>query len=230
MRTIVVFIVLALACPAWPEIVTRLDTTNRVVALTFDACETKAPAFFDGALVRYLTNNKIPFTVFVSGKFALRNAVDLKALSSLPFVEIENHSLNHRTRMTNMSLPVLAREVASNGRLLGRITGREPRFFRFPYDRSNPRIVAAVESMGYRAVGFEFASGDPDRTLSGDRILAWVLRMTRPGSILIFHMNGRGWRTAEIMPRLTGALRKRGYSFVRLDEGVGGGKEPGVRP
>jgi len=200
--------------------ITRLISTNKVVALTFDACETKTPAYFDQSIVGYLTNQKIPFTVFVSGKFARRNAEELKVLSGFKFAEFENHSMNHSKRMTNMGPVRLTSEVASNADLIEKITGRKPVFFRFPYGFSNDRTVAAVEKMGYRVVRWSFASGDPDPKIPAWKILQEAVLLTKPGSILIFHINGRGWHTGEVLPKLVKQLRKKGYTFVRLEDGL----------
>jgi len=45
-----------------------------------------------------------------------------------------------------------------------------------------------------------------------------VLDKTRPGSIVIFHINGRGRKTAEALPAILAGLRQRGYHFVQLSE------------
>ena len=44
-----------------------------------------------------------------------------------------------------------------------------------------------------------------------------VHRDVKPGNILIFHINGRGWSTGEALPSIVGQLRRRGYRFTRLD-------------
>jgi peptidoglycan/xylan/chitin deacetylase (PgdA/CDA1 family) len=43
-----------------------------------------------------------------------------------------------------------------------------------------------------------------------------VVSKARPGSIIIFHINGRGWKTAEALPTILRHLRERGFRFVRL--------------
>ena len=40
-----------------------------------------------------------------------------------------------------------------------------------------------------------------------------VVARTKPGSILLFHANGRGWNTASALPRIIAALRAKGYTF-----------------
>ena len=63
-----------------------------------------------------------------------------------------------------------------------------------------------------------FPSGDPDKKVTPPRLRSWVVNNTKPGSILIFHANGRGYSTGEALPNIIADLRKKHYRFVRLDE------------
>ena len=218
MRIIVLLLIPLLSFSAWPDVITRFNGTEKAIALTFDACETRSRVVLDTALVKVLTNQKVPFTLFVSGKFCAHNAKELRRLARLSYVEIENHGLSHSKNITNMDEAGLAREVLTNSRLIRRKLGVSPKYFRFPYGRCNPGSVKAVESMGFKVVHWSFASGDADPKLTGKAVREWVLRKSRSGSILIFHINGRGWHTAEFLPGVLDALRERGYRFIRLDE------------
>lgn len=212
---------LLMASPARAEVVTALPTGDKVVALTFDACEgPKAPALFDHTILATLEAEKVPFTVFVTGRFARRNAVELTRLSRLPFVEVENHSFDHPQHMERLTPEAIGREVAETDRLVEDLTGRRPRFFRFPAGSYDPAALAAVEATGHRVVHWSFASGDPVRSLAPQHLKEWVLSKTRPGNILIFHVNGRAPATGVALPAILAELRRRGYRFVRLDEVV----------
>jgi len=204
-------------------VITRLPTHEKVAALTFDACETITPAYFDLPLLNFLLRKELPFTLFLSGKFALRpsNALIIRALSRDPLVEIENHSFTHPLHMERLPASRIEEEVLKTQNLLFNLTGKKTRFFRFPGGNCNARTVALVESLGYRVVHWTFASGDPDRHITPKRLETWVLRETRPGYILIFHINGRGYSTAKALPVIVKELERRGYRFVRLDEFIG---------
>ncbi len=198
------------------EVITRLPTTEKLVALTFDACETQTPAFFDQKIVSYLLAHELPCTIFVSGRFARRNAAELARLAAYDFIEVENHSLNHHQHMEKLPPEVVREEVLANDRLLQELTGRKTRFFRFPAGNYDRDALAAVEALGYRVVHWTFPSGDPDRKLTPARLQEWVLGKVRPGSILIFHINGRGYATGEALPRIVAVLKDRGYRLVKL--------------
>jgi peptidoglycan/xylan/chitin deacetylase (PgdA/CDA1 family) len=199
------------------DVITQLPTDEPVVALTFDACETKTPAFLDRSISDYLVKEKIPFTIFVAGRFARHNQAALASLASLDFVEIENHSLNHDNHMDRLSDEAIRHEVLDNDALLGAITGKHSRYFRFPAGNASPRALKDVEDMGYHVVHWSFPSGDPVRDITPSELTRWVLSKTKPGNILIFHINGRGWSTGEALPSIVGQLRRRGYRFTRLD-------------
>jgi len=207
---------LALALPAQAEVITHLPTREKVVALTFDACENKTPASLDHGIADYLLGEKIPFTVFVSGRFARHNQEALKDLAAHDFVELENHSLDHDNHMERMSDEQIRHQIADNDALLTSITGRHTRYFRFPAGNYDERGLAIAEQLGFTVVHWTFPSGDPAKEASAQRLEDWVVPMTRPGDILIFHINGRGWHTAEALPHIVAELRKRGYSFTTL--------------
>jgi peptidoglycan-N-acetylglucosamine deacetylase len=201
-------------------VITKLPTGENIVALTFDACETKTPAYLDDRVLGYLLKEQIPFTLFVSGKFAERNRERLAEISKYDFVEIENHSMMHHQHMEKLSREDVIREVADNERIVHEITGRRPVFFRFPAGNYDAKTLHLVESQGYKVVHWTFPSGDPDKTTSANKLTGWVTSKTKRGSILIFHINGRGYKTGEALPRIVEALRRKGYRFVRVDESV----------
>jgi peptidoglycan/xylan/chitin deacetylase (PgdA/CDA1 family) len=216
MRIWIFSVLVLVATPAAADVITRLPGHEKRVALTFDACENRAPAFFDRAIGDYLLKEKIPVTIFVSGRFARHNQAPLKQLAAEDFVEIENHSLDHDNHMERMGDDEIRRQIGENESLLFEITGRRTRYFRFPAGNYDPRGVAIAESMGYRVVHWSFASGDPAKEVSAERLRQWVLSRTRPGAILIFHINGRGWNTAAALPGIVAELRRQGYSFTTL--------------
>lgn len=201
------------------KVITSFDPQGKKeVALTFDACETKTPSHFDPVILDYLIRNKIPATFFVSAKFALRNPSRLAEVSRYPFIEIENHSYHHNIHMEKMPKEKIIEEIRSTQNIIEKTTGVKTKYFRFPAGNYDKKTLDTVEGMGYKVVHWSFASGDPDKNLQAERIIKWVLKAAKPGSILIFHINGRGYTTPKTLPVIVESLKKRGFSFVRLDE------------
>lgn len=219
MRFVPLLAALLLALPARAEVITRLPTAERVVALTFDACEGHGkPAFFDRAIVDYLQAEKLPATIFVTGLFAQRNRADLMELSRSSLIEIENHSFAHPQHMERLSPERVRAEIDDTDRLVEEIAGRRPAFFRFPAGNYDPATLASVEQSGHKVVHWSWESGDPAAGLAPERLKSWVLSKTRPGDILIFHVNGRAPATGKALPAMVAELKRRGFRFVRLDE------------
>lgn len=197
-------------------VLTRAAVPANRVALTFDACETVTPSYFDRSILDYLLREQLPFTVFVSGKFALRNADTIRQLAADPLVAFENHSQRHLLHMERLGREQVVREVVACADLLTRLTGRAPIFFRFPAGNYDARTLAIVEGLGYRVVHWRFASGDPDPHITPERLAGYVLREVRAGDILIFHLNGRGYSTGTALPTIVEGLRRQGLEIVAL--------------
>ena len=51
-----------------------------------------------------------------------------------------------------------------------------------------------------------------------------VLASVRPGSIVLFHANGRGWSTEAALPGIVAALKAKGYEFVTVTELLAAGE------
>ena len=79
-----------------PGIMTRMVTSKKIVALTFDACGGPRGSEFDTALIAFLKKEKIPATLFVAGSWIEKNTSLFKLLCEETLFEIENHGLSHR--------------------------------------------------------------------------------------------------------------------------------------
>ncbi len=204
--------------PASAAVITVLPTRERVVALTFDACEAGVPAHLDHGIADYLVSRRIRFTVFMGGKFARDNAGDARWLAAQPFVEIENHSFSHNNHMDRMRLDRVRDEVLRGGDEIARVTGRHTTLFRFPAGNTSAASLATVEGLGYHVVHWRWPVGDPDPHISAVAMEREIAAMTRPGEILVMHINGRGVHTAEALPTIVRELAAQGYRFVTVGE------------
>jgi peptidoglycan-N-acetylglucosamine deacetylase len=201
---------------ATAKIITRLPTTDHVVALTFDACQAGERMALDHSISDYLVSHAIPFTVFLGGKFVRDNAEDIRALAQDKFIEFENHSWSHNNSMPKKPDAYIRREVLLTQEEIEKVTGRKTGLFRFPSGNSDERTTHIVEGMGYRIVHWRWPSGDPVRQITADMLVKEALAKTRPGDILIFHINGRGWNTGKALPGIVEGLKNKGYRFVLL--------------
>jgi hypothetical protein len=85
---------------------------------------------------------------------------------------------------------------------------------RFPFGACSQESLQTSNELGLSAVQWDVVSGDPAITVQADKIVS----ETKPGSIVIFHANGRGRGTAAAMPRIIDDLRAKGFEFVTVSE------------
>ncbi len=161
----------------------------------------------------------IPFTIFVTGKFAIRNQEQLREIAKLPFVEIENHSFHHYQHMESLNADKIKKEVTDLDELLKKMIGKKTKYFRFPAGNYDVRTLKQIEQMNFKVVHWTFPSGDPDENITPAKLTNWVISKTKPGAILIFHINGRGYSTGDALHGIISALRQKGFKFIKLEDG-----------
>src|SRR6185295_4945112 len=92
-----------------------------------------------------------------------------------------------------------ASEMSGPVRTLASTYGRAVTLFRPPYGDYNAETVDVAREEGLTFVLWSVVSGDPDPKLPATRIAAEVEARAHNGSIVIFHANGRGWHTREVV-------------------------------
>ncbi len=208
---------LLLAGQAQAGVITRLPGNGKVVALTFDACPTKKPQHFDASVLDFIEREKLPVTLFISERFARATAGEIKRLCALGFIEIENHSVSHNNHMERLTDGDALKEMDDS--YLAGLTGRKTKFFRFPAGSFDNRTLALAERC-FRVVHWSFPSGDFDTAMTPQELSREVLTRVRPGSILIFHINGNGHGTGKALPGIVEALKAKGYRFVKIEDAL----------
>lgn len=188
------------------------------IALTFDLCPASHKPGFDAPLVRWLIEHQVPATFFASGRWIARHPEPLAELAAVPFFELGTHGARH------LHLPALG-EDAQRAEIGGAIdalasrTGRRPTLFRPPYGEYDRTTLGVAESLGQRVVMWDVVSGDPSPELSAGHMWATVASQAEPGSIVIFHANGNGHHTLEVVEHVVTELApRRGWKLVTVSE------------
>jgi peptidoglycan/xylan/chitin deacetylase (PgdA/CDA1 family) len=214
----------------WGELVkgvkTGLNTDQKVLALTFDACDGPKGSNYDEKLIRYLENEKIPATLFISGKWIEANPDILQALSRDPLFEIENHGLNHKPCSVigrsahgikgTKNIREIHDEIELNAFRIQTMTGCKPRYFRAGTAYSDEICAEIANALGYEVVNFS-VRGDAGATYSKKQVKEALLHSV-PASIVLMHMNHPEGHTAGGVMEAIPELRKRGFRFVKLSE------------
>jgi peptidoglycan/xylan/chitin deacetylase (PgdA/CDA1 family) len=207
--------------PAAPRVIQNGSRQDRRVALTFDACATRAPSGYDEGVIRALTDSRTPATLFLGGKWMAEHPDETRRIAGLAQFELGNHSFLH-PHLTRLTDERVLEELAWTQLVMHSLVGRQASIFRAPYLDIDERVLRLAAEMGLTAVQGDLASGDPDPRLDRDRLISSVVGRVRNGSIIIMHMNGRAHSTAEALPDIIVELRRRGYQLVTVGELIRG--------
>jgi peptidoglycan/xylan/chitin deacetylase (PgdA/CDA1 family) len=209
----------ALAAVA-PTVINHGPRNQKRIALTFDACSLDAVSYYDERVIRILIDMNVPATLFVGGKWMRDHPEHLRELAAIPQFELASHGFLH-PHMTKLPDERVRQELKATQDTMYAMIGRQPTLFRAPYGEIDPRLVKLAAEKGLRTVQFDLPSGDADKKASKKKLIEYVSTVAKPGSIVVMHMNRRGWHTAEALPDIVAKLRKRGFEFVTVSELLG---------
>jgi peptidoglycan/xylan/chitin deacetylase (PgdA/CDA1 family) len=205
---------------------TQLDTSEKVIALTFDACGGPRGSRVDTVLIEFLRKEKIPATLFISGSWIDSKPAVFKTLAADPLFEIENHGLAHKPCSVNgnkaygikgtASVAELVDEIEKNGRKIEAVTGGKPKFYRPGTAYCDEVAVKVAGELGYEVVNYNVL-GDAGATRPKEKIREAMLK-AEPGAIVILHMNQPRSQTAAGLKEAIPLLRQKGFRFVKLSE------------
>jgi len=193
----------------------RVETREPAVAITFDACATRTHGYgFDRAVYEILKKAEVPTTIFVSGRWVDFHPAEMAELARDPLVAFGDHSYDH-PHMTHLPPARMGAEIDQTEAALARY-GKKSVAFRPPFGDWSGRMIDVVRERGLPTVTWDVVSGDPSARTTKAGMIRNVVDHARAGSIVIFHINGRGRRTAEALPEILRDLRARGLRFVSL--------------
>ena len=211
------------------------------IALTFDADMTPSMyaraldggSFYDERIPALLRAHRAPATIFVSGLWALAHADILRALAADPLFEIGNHTLSHAAfRAPCYGLSVAGTderkrfEIAEAGTIIHEVTGKRPRYFRFPGGCHDAADLRLVGELGYRAIGWDVSSGDAFAT-DAAAVAETALGGARAGSVVVMHLGGANAPvSADALERILVRLPSAGLVPVPLADLLAG-QHPG---
>ena len=210
----------ATGLPGWlaGAVVTRLPTSRRVVALTFDG---GAGAQGAAAILRTLRAEQVPATFFLTGQFVADNPSLVAAIAGSGYL-IGNHTTTH-PHLNTMSSAAISGEIATAAERLRSITGASPRpWFRFPFGEYEARTVQLVHQLGYGAIGWTVDTRGWQGRKAGTvaDVVARVKAALQPGAIVLMHLGAHPsdgtTYDADALPAVIAMVRAAGYGFVDL--------------
>ncbi len=180
------------------------------IALTFD--DGPHP-YFTEKLLQTLKAENVPATFFVVGKQVELYPGLVKEIFSQGH-EVANHTYSHRD-IRRLTTPEIETELDQTDLKVYAITHQRTKYFRPPGGQYDQRSYAAVRDKGYEMVLWTSIPEDhlnPPVRLIYER----VLKTARNNGIVLLHSGVRN--TLQALPELIVALRKRGFTFVRMSD------------
>ncbi|MBW3572274.1 MAG: polysaccharide deacetylase family protein [Gemmatimonadetes bacterium] len=194
------------------DIVARAQTTDSVVALTFDDGPT--PEYTD-SILDLLRRERVRATFFVVGGSLAQHPELGRRIVEAGHV-LGNHTWSH-PRMVGLPLAEVRRQVDDTDRLIRLAGQRGPIYFRAPYSHKFVLLPWHLHRTGRTNVSWDV---EPETyETSADAIVRHTMERVRPGSIILLHpwFHSRD-ATRQALPRLIHALRAEGYELVTVPE------------
>jgi peptidoglycan/xylan/chitin deacetylase (PgdA/CDA1 family) len=215
-----------------PIVIDRIQTHERVMALTFDAnlddsmiarLDAGEPVVYDNpAVVDTLVAQEVNATFFLTGKWVERYPESTARIAANPRFEIASHSYRHLAFAApcwheRMKTAEMAADVEHSFEVL-RHAGVVPvKLFRFPALCFDETALRAIAPTGVIVIGGS-GSGDAYND-NAPAIISYVIDTATPGSILVFHLTKQNAPvTAEVIDPIVRGLRADGYTLIKVSD------------
>jgi peptidoglycan/xylan/chitin deacetylase (PgdA/CDA1 family) len=198
-----------------PKQFTKIDTEEKVLYLTFDTCPTNVVDF---DMVDWLLSNKIPATIFLNIEWYKKNKSKGLDFLKSPQFTIGGHGYNHE-RPANQDFREQTYDIDSCVNFIQNELNRDVKWYRSPYGKPNEDTINILDGLGIRYAswaGHVFDKSVPDLENPNKVALAYLAQNTLPGDILLFHINGEGINSLEILKIAYTWATDKGYSFKKL--------------
>ena len=198
----------------WPDVLWRVSTTSKVVALTID----DGPSEYTDEIMQILKANDASATFFIIGSQAAGRDRILQALVQNGN-ELGNHAM-YDEPSRSLKDAALVDQIQSVEKMLHEAYSAvnaelPPKYFRPGSGFFSERMRKVLAKLGYRLVLGSIYPHDPQ--IPYWRINAnHILSMLRPGGIIICH-DRRSW-TIPMLRKVLPEVRRNGYRIVTVTE------------
>jgi len=204
---------------------TRLKTEDKVVALGVDACDLMGKGQ-DAKLIKFLTAENIPATLFICGDWVDKNSAVLKKLAANPLFEIANQGVSRKACSVSgktangvsgtSNVDELFSEIEQNARKIEAITGILPQYYHPGSGYYDEVAVRIVRALGYEALGSS-GRGSQGQGLERKQVLE-MLANPVTGAIAILGGTSLQSSFVDSVIDAIRKLRSKGYKFVKVSD------------
>lgn len=194
------------------DIVARVDTSEKVVALTFD----DGPTEHVSEVLQLLKEKDIKATFYVVGEEVEKHEDITKNIVEAGH-ELGNHSYSHQ-RMIFKPKDFYIEEIEKTNALIRKVGYRHEITFRPPYGKKLVSLPLYLDEIQMKTITWDV---EPTKALGNDatptQIINYVAETTQPGSIILIHpWYGDQNNSRDAIGGVIDALKEQGYSFVTI--------------
>lgn len=197
------------------DLVSRVDTTEPVVALTFD--DGPMPGRTQ-AILKILGDNDVKASFFLVGEAVIAHPEETRMIIEAGH-EVGNHSFTHQ-RMLFKSSAFIAAELQKTEAALRRAGAVGPIHFRPPYARKLVVLPHYLWKNDILSITWDIEPETYGRAGKADRDIArHVIDNVKPGSIVLLHVMFKSRENSmNAVGDIIQGLKARGYRFVTVSE------------
>lgn len=199
-------------------LVSRVETSEKVVALTFD----DGPSEATEEILAILGQRQVKGTFYVTGRNVELYPAQTWAMITAGH-ELGNHSYSHQ-RMVLKSLNLIDQEIQRTNTLLWDAGYRGPISFRPPYGKKLFNLPWYLKKQGIPTIMWDvepdtYAETDPDDQRRAAMLVEYTLANVKPGSIVLLHpFWGYGSADRLALGAIIDGLQELGYRLVTVSE------------
>lgn len=207
-------------------VINNINTNEKIIALTFDACGGANGSGYDKELIDYLISEQIPATLFINYRWIESNKETFLRLAKNELFEIENHGKEHRPLSVKSnaiygidgtnSVQGVIDEIKLNEKVIYDLTKIKTKYFRSGTAYYDEIGVEVANELGYEVIGFSI-NADAGATFTQKEIENSMTKC-KGGDIVIGHFNQPNKNTYEGLKDILIKLKDKGYKFVKLED------------
>ncbi|WP_214778495.1 LysM peptidoglycan-binding domain-containing protein [Exiguobacterium sp. s22] len=196
------------------KFVTSVNTTSKVVALTFDD---GADGANTNKILDILAKNNVKATFFLTGSGANNHPQYIKNIAAKGH-QLGNHSYTHPD-FTKLTATQMKSELDRTEALIKSLTGKTTKpIFRAPFGAVNSTVLSGVGAAGYGyTIQWNIDTVDW-KGLTASQINTKVQTNIKPGSIVLMHTGAGAPGTPLALPTMISQLKAKGYKFVTVSQ------------
>lgn len=195
-------------------IISKVDTQEKVVALTFDDGPTKKT----DKILELLEDLGVKTTFFVTGGELEQQKEEGKRIV-LAGHELGNHTYSHK-RMVLKTSSFVRKEIELTDQLIRDVGYQGDIHFRPPNAKKLIILPYILKQYGKKTIMWDIEPDSyPDIALSSEEMINHVVENVQPGSIILLHIMYES-RTESLnsIEGIVNALRAEGYTFMTVSE------------